>query len=148
MIVFDPETGEKLEDEFPAQSHQDTSVRLSVDDVRHLLLQKHNAAVPEDDPMLMLVTIFNAVLDKSDAAQKKMLEGIVAQFSDDLTKRLEPITSEALKGQIHAHLAKMTEAGAAIDRAMQEYKRSQFWHRVLSIVTILACLATVILMTR
>ena len=146
MIDFDPVTGEKIEDS--AHNDSQTSLRLSVDNVRHLLLSKHNEAIPKDDPMLMMVTIFNAVLDKSDAAQKAMLEGVVAKFADDLTKRLEPITNEALKGQIHAHLAKMNEAGAAIDRAMQEYKRAQLWHRILSITTILACIATVALMTR
>ena len=146
MIEFDPKTGEKIE-AVPVEDNQ-TSSRLSVDEVRQLFLLKHDTAIPKDDPMLMMVTIFNAVLDKSDAAQQAMLEGVVAKFADNLAKRLEPITDAALKGQIHAHLAKMNEAGAAIDRAMQEYKRSQFWHRILSITTIIACLATVVLMTR
>ena len=147
MTAFDPETGEKLEDDSNT-AHEEVFSRLSVDEARRIVMLKHGIVLPEDDPLFVMVTVFNAVLDKSDAAQKKMLEEIVTKFADDLSARLEPITSEALKGQIHAHLAKMTEAGAAIDRAMQEYKRSQFWYRVLSITTIIACLVTVILMTR
>ena len=147
MTAFDPETGEKLEDDSNT-AHEEVFSRLSVDEARRIVMLKHGIVLPDDDPLFVMVTVFNAVLDKSDAAQKKMLEEIVTKFADDLSARLEPITSEALKGQIHAHLAKMTEAGAAIDRAMQEYKRSQFWYRVLSITTIIACLVTVILMTR
>ena len=140
-MSHDPVTGEKIVD-------VPVSRRLSVDEVRRVVMVEHGIILPEDDPLLIMVSVFNAVLDKSDAQQKRMLEEVVTKFADDLNTRLEPITEAALKGQIHAHLAKMSEAGVVIDRAMAEYKRSQFWHRLLSVATILACLVTVVLMTR
>ena len=137
----DPVTGEKIAD-------APVSRRLSVDEVCRVVMVAHDTVLPEDDPLLIMVSVFNAVLDKSDAEQKRMLEEMITKFADDLNTRLEPITEAALKGQIHAHLAKMSEAGVVIDRAMAEYKRSQFWHRCLSFTTILACVVTVVLLTR
>ena len=51
---------------------------LAVEDVRALLAQKHNLAVPVDDPMLMMVTIQNAFLGAQAQLQKKHEKALAA----------------------------------------------------------------------
>ena len=59
---IDPETGEVMD--------KATSERLNTEKLRELLAQKHKVNVTEDDPILMMGTVFNALMD--DAEQSKL----------------------------------------------------------------------------
>lgn len=55
---------------------------LSVDDVRALLVRKHDTAIPKDDPLLMVVTINQAFLEAQDRLQKKHEKALAAFMSE------------------------------------------------------------------
>ena len=46
---------------------------MSVEDVRALLAKKHDVSVPQDDPILMQVTILQVFLEAQARLQKKLL---------------------------------------------------------------------------
>lgn len=54
---------------------------LSVEDVRTLLARKHDAAIPKDDPLLMVVTIHQAFLEEQGRLQKKHEKALAAFMS-------------------------------------------------------------------
>jgi len=124
------------------------SLCLSIEEIRELLARKHQSNISDDDPVLMLVTIFNAVLDKAQQSQEVKTLEIVRRFEEGLAERLQPITEEALKSQIHAHLAKMRESGEIVERLMHTFKRCCFWLSLLGLMTCTVSLMNIYLMTR
>lgn len=64
---------------------------LAVEDVRALLAQKHNLAVPVDDPMLMMVTIQNAFLGAQAQLQKKHEKALAAFMGEQTTSYVKGV---------------------------------------------------------
>lgn len=59
-------------------------VGLSIEDVRELLHRKHNASIPVNDPVLMFVTIMNAVLTEQEKLHARHREALT-RFMGELT---------------------------------------------------------------
>lgn len=73
---------------------------LSVEDVRALLAQKHELAVPKDDPLLMMVTVLNAFLGAQSQLQKKhekALSAFMGEQTATYVKGVEKSVSELQK---------------------------------------------------
>ena len=64
---------------------------LAVEDMRALLAQKHNLAVPVDDPMLMMVTIQNAFLGAQAQLQKKHEKALAAFMGEQTTSYVKGV---------------------------------------------------------
>ena len=62
-----------------------------MEDVRALLAQKHNLAVPVDDPMLMMVTIQNAFLGAQAQLQKKHEKALAAFMGEQTTSYVKGV---------------------------------------------------------
>lgn len=75
-------------------------IGLSFEQVRTLLIQKHETSMSKDDPMLMLVTINNAFLDEYDKLLGRHNEALTAYLADQSQKYLEAarVASEAASG--------------------------------------------------
>lgn len=100
-------------------------IGLSVEDVRALLARKHEITVPQNDPLLMVVTILNAFLDKQDALQKKH-EKALAAFMGEQTAAYVKGVEESV-----ASLSK-TLSGATVEgisKAVGEMAASLAGHR-------------------
>ena len=59
--------------------------------MRALLAQKHNLAVPVDDPMLMMVTIQNAFLGAQAQLQKKHEKALAAFMGEQTTSYVKGV---------------------------------------------------------
>ena len=77
---------------------------MSVEDVRALLAKKHDVSVPQDDPILMQVTILQVFLEAQERLQKKheiALAAFMGQqttaYVKDMEKSLTSLT-ETLSG--------------------------------------------------
>ena len=77
---------------------------MSVEDVRALLAKKHDVSVPQDDPILMLVTILQVFLEAQARLQKKHETALAAfmgqqttAYVKDMEKNLKSLT-ETLSG--------------------------------------------------
>ena len=77
---------------------------MSVEDVRALLAKKHDVSVPQDDPILMQVTILQVFLEAQARLQKKHETALAAfmgqqttAYVKDMEKSLTSLT-ETLSG--------------------------------------------------
>lgn len=77
---------------------------MSVEDVRALLAKKHDVSVPQDDPILMQVTILQVFLEAQARLQKKHETALAAfmgqqttAYVNDMEKNLKSLT-ETLSG--------------------------------------------------
>ena len=77
---------------------------MSVEDVRALLAKKHDVSVPQDDPILMQVTILQVFLEAQARLQKKHETALAAfmgqqttAYVKDMEKNLKSLT-ETLSG--------------------------------------------------
>lgn len=72
---------------------------MSVEDVRALLAKKHDVSVPQDDPILMQVTILQVFLEAQARLQKKHETALAAfmgqqttAYVKDMEKNLKSLT--------------------------------------------------------
>ena len=75
-------------------------IGLSFEQVRTLLIQKHETSMSKDDPMLMLVTINNAFLGEYGKLLDRHNEALTTYLADQSKKYLEAarVASEAASG--------------------------------------------------
>jgi len=74
----------------PALESQD-KIGMSLEETRRLLSKTHNAAIPENDPLLMIVTILNAYLgevQKLHARHEAGLTRIMVEKTDAYVSRV------------------------------------------------------------
>lgn len=82
---------------------------LSVEDVRALLAQKHDLAVPKDDPLLMMVTIQNAFLGAQIQLQEKHKKALAAFMGEQTAAYVQGV--EKSVADLTATLSNMTTKG-------------------------------------
>ena len=137
----DPETGEVI-------AHDSSGDRITTEQLRNLLALKHKTNIPEDDPMLMIGTIFNALMENAETLLEAKMTKVVQEFEKELAQRLQPITEEALKNQIHGHLAKMRESGEIVERLMQTFKNYCKWLMICGFLTCAVSIINIYLIVR
>lgn len=131
-----------------------------VDDLIGEVARKHGMAIGRDDPILVLQTINERLLQDSSAAQqalldayKEELEALASRWSTDAADRADRIVQAALAGSketvasIVAEAAMATaalvraEADAALSRVavrLQEARRIAILNLVAACITLLA----------
>lgn len=131
-----------------------------VDDLIGEVARKHGVAIGRDDPILVLQTINERLLQDSSAAQqalldayKEELEALASRWSTDAADRADRIVQAALAGSketvasIVAEAAMATaalvraEADAALSRVavrLQEARRIAILNLVAACITLLA----------
>lgn len=111
-------------------------IGLTVEDVRALLLKKHDVAIPADDPALMYVTIMNAALTEQAKLQKSHQEAL-GKFMSEYTKQYVQSTNEGIS-EIMGTLSKLTVDGlneAAKD--MVKFRTSMMYCTAITFVSAL-----------
>lgn len=131
-----------------------------VDDLIDEVARKHGMAIGRDDPILVLQTINERLLQDSSAAQqalldayKEELEAAASRWSSDATDRADRIVQAALAGSketVAAILAEgarstatsvRTEVDAALSRIavrLQETRRIAILNLVAACITLVA----------
>lgn len=84
-------------------------IGLSISDVQKLLAEKHEIAIPKDDPVLMVVTMLNAYLKEVQTLHERHEKGMsklladktdvyVSGIQDSTNKLTETFTSASTEG--------------------------------------------------
>lgn len=114
---------------------------MSIEDIRNLLIKKHETLVPKDDPILLTVTILNVFLEQQEKLNKKQLSAInevitkrtelyikgVKDTTEGLSKTLENITVEGIRDVQEKYVSHL-----------YNFKNSMWW--ATAIITISAVL--------
>jgi len=122
-------------------------IGLDYDDIRAMLAKKNGAAVGQDDPLMMIVTICNVFLGEQEKVNKRHYEAMTnmiidqtAQYlagvkatTDDLGKVLADNSVEAIRKMFNSH-----------SRALNDNANNAKWCAAIMAITGLvnvACLA-------
>ena len=119
-------------------------IGLTVEDVRALLLKKHDVAIPADDPALMYVTIMNAALTEQAKLQKAHQEALGKMMSEH-TKQYVQSTREGIS-EIMGTLSKLTADGlneAAKD--MVKFRMSMIYCTAINFIAALLIVGVFVL---
>ena len=97
---------QQLENIEPVLSHD--GIGLNIEEVRNLLMQKHDDVLGLDDPLLMLVTINNAFLgeyEKLLAKHNKAISAIMSAKTEGYikTEELSSASVETIQKVFHEH---------------------------------------------
>jgi len=135
-----------------------------IEEVIREIAAKHGIAVSRDDPILVLQTINNRLLQDSANAQRAMLEkykeeleDIAHRWGDDSKAKAEKVLNAALTASKEAMLQTMQDGATAmavtvkqeidaafgrLTRDLRETRRLSFLNIVAATVTVVAASAT------
>ena len=103
---------------------------LTLEEVRSLLSNTHNASIPENDPLLMVMTILNAYLgevEKLHARHEKGLSRLMAEKTDAYVSGVNAAVdqlSESLSSASVDGVRKIFEAHAA---TLNNFRNAALW---------------------
>ncbi len=103
---------------------------LTLEEVRSLLSNTHNASIPENDPLLMVMTILNAYLgevEKLHARHEKGLSRLMAEKTDAYVSGVNAAVdqlSESLSSASVEGIRKIFEAHAA---TLNNFRNAALW---------------------
>ena len=103
---------------------------LTLEEVRSLLSNMHNASIPKNDPLLMVMTILNAYLgevEKLHARHEKGLSRLMAEKTDAYVSGVNAAVdqlSESLSSASVEGIRKIFEAHAA---TLNNFRNAALW---------------------
>lgn len=119
-------------------------VGLSIEDVRELLHRKHNASIPVNDPVLMFVTIMNAVLTEQEKLHARHREALT-RFMGELTDAYAATVREGAE-KVTDTLSALTAQGLnEAARDMVKFRTTLFLCTAISAVSALLIVAVFVL---
>ena len=112
----------------PTTAEGQDKIGLNLEEVRTLLSKTHNAAIPENDPLLMIVTILNAYLgevQKLQARHEAGLSRLMVEKTDSyvssvnaaveqLSTSLSSASVEGIRKAFDAHAATLNAFKSAV----------------------------------
>ncbi|MEO9901082.1 MULTISPECIES: hypothetical protein [Alphaproteobacteria] len=117
----------------------------SVDELRQLLLERHDAAVDREDPVLLLYTIMRVCLDEQSEFKDTFLNMIAEAFEDGSNKISEhliaslPQLSDAISIKTSAaNIAAVEHTSVIMDRTLSGHQRLLRWVVLLIVVCVLS----------
>ena len=129
-----------------AQSQASTlPTQKSVDELRQLLFERHDAAVDREDPVLLLYTIMRVCLDEQSEFKDTFLNMIAEAFEDGSNKISEhliaslPQLSDAISIKTSAaNIAAVEHTSVIMDRTLLGHRRLLRWVALLVVVCVLS----------
>jgi len=124
------------------------NIGLNLEEVRTLLSNKHNAAIPENDPLLMIVTILNAYLgevQKLQARHEAGLGKLMAEKTDAYVSGVNTAVkqlSTSLSSASVEGIRKVFEEHAA---TLNAFKTAVYWAAAIVSVSALLNVAVFVL---
>ena len=117
---------------------------LTVEDVRELLHRKHNASIPVDDPVLMFVTIMNAVLAEQEKLHARHREALT-KFMGELTEGYAASVREGVE-TVTETLSALTVKGLnEAARDMVKFRTTMLFCTAINAVSALLIVAVFVL---
>lgn len=119
-------------------------IGMSIEEIRTMLIAKHNTKIPKDDPILMVVSMLNAALTEQAKLQKAH-EVALGKMMSEHTKNYVQNTENGMK-EIMETLSSLTTKGlneAAKD--MVKFKMSMFYCTIITFISSLLIVGTFVL---
>lgn len=114
---------------------------LKLPQVRELLHNVHNQSVPQDDPLLMVVTICNAFLGEIEALHQRHEAGLSRLMADksgtyvaDISKAVDKLSA----GLSSASAEGMKLAAGGLEKRLAVFRNSLAWLAAIVCVSALA----------
>ena len=133
--------------EKPEEAHEQLlpdGIGLTVEQVRHLLLEKNDVAVPADDPALIYVTIMNAFLGEQAKLQNAH-EAALGRLMTEHTNNYVQSTKVGMT-EIMGTLSKLTTDGLnEAARDMVKFRTTMLFCTAINAVSALLIVAVFVL---
>lgn len=126
---IDPETGEVLEPPPDSTSQQETKGFMCLDDLRGHLSKQHGITVGKDDPILLVHTIHQLMLEQLDKAFRRHDRALTEAMTDVLAKAIKGLTTQAIAENLDRQVR-------LADRTQAEFERQYRRARLLSMVNL------------
>ena len=130
------------------QAENQDKIGLTLEEVRALLAKAHNASIPDNDPLLMIVTINNAYLgevQKLHARHELGLARLMAEKTDAYVSGVKAAVdqlSASLSSASVEGVRKIFEAHAA---TLNAFKYAVYWSAAIVAVSALLNVAVFVL---
>lgn len=124
-------------------------VGLRLEQVQGMLVTLHNAAVPKDDPILMVVTICNAFLGEVQALHQRHEAGLtklMADKTDAYVRGIKEATAQLAAGLSSASVEGIKTACKEHESRMAVLKSNLTWLAAIVAVSALVNVAALVLL--
>lgn len=118
---------------------------LTVEAIRHTLIEKHGQPLSEDDPILMVASMFEIFQKEYDSTLKRHQEAIerfMASNSTYYADKVKQSTDELLNRAIQGTIRNNIDAMADFKQSMTDFTRT---NRLYSAVSLCTCLISICL---
>jgi hypothetical protein len=122
---------------------------LNLEAVRLLLSKTHNAAIPENDPLLMVVTILNAYLEevqKLHARHEKGLGKLMAEKTDDYVAGVNSAVEQLSASLSTASADGIRKSFDHFSSALHTFQSTMYW--IAAVVALSALLNVAVFILR
>ncbi|MFA9394711.1 MAG: hypothetical protein ACERJ1_08355 [Halodesulfovibrio sp.] len=121
------------------------SAKLTAEKVRHLLIEKHGQPLCEDDPILMVATMFEMFQDEYDFTLKKhqvAIEKFMVSSSKHYADKVQQSTDDLLNRAIQGTIRNNIEAMADFKESMRDFTKT---NRLYAAISLCTCVITICL---
>lgn len=119
--------------------------KLTMENIRHALIEKHGQPLSEDDPILMVASMFemfqmeyDSTLKRHQAAIEKFMTSNSTYYSDKVKQSTDELLDRAIQGTIRNNI----DAMADFKQSMTDFTKT---NRLYSAVSLCTCLISVCL---
>lgn len=119
------------------QAKQDPA-KLTAEKVRHALIEKHGQPLSEDDPILMVASMFEMFQDEYDSTLKKhqsAIEKFMVSSSKHYADKIQQSTDDLLNRAIQGTIRNNIEAMADFKQAMTDFTKTNRLYAAASLCT-------------
>jgi len=130
---------------------QKKSLGLDLEEVRSLLMEKHQIPVEDNDPMLMEVTIFNAFVEEYNRllkvhhmAMKKTMTKIIGEHGAKVEELANSLMKDAVRTTIENTVTEISMHKVAMDSFLADLKKYAWLNSACAVICILALVGVLI----
>ena len=131
---------------------QTPPAHVSPDEVRTMLMNRHNVVLSEDDPVLLLVSMHNTFLSQYDALLERhgkaitaFLEGMASSMAENITEHRNALLDKAVRAsvtntlaEISQHQESMTETRKSLEALTDRLTVLTFLSGIFSLIAVSA----------
>lgn len=101
-----------------------SSERLTIDDLKQLLMQKHGLPLRDDDPILMVATMLEVYLNELESflgRHEAALQKILSAETQKYVREVKGLTEDLLEQAVRANMQNTIQEIVAHQTAMNEF---------------------------
>ncbi|SHJ07031.1 hypothetical protein ACQ0P8_08700 [Halodesulfovibrio aestuarii] len=121
------------------------TAKLTAEKVRHALIEKHGQPLSEDDPILMVASMFEMFQDEYDSTLKKhqsAIEKFMVSSSKHYADKVQKSTDDLLNRAVQGNIRNNIEAMADFKDSMNDFTKT---NRIYAAVSLCSCVISICL---